>query len=112
MMAKLAGSTPLPAEPAQLPTASFQSTTTPPRTAPAAPASVAPAPAAAALLGADGDGARIAQRVTPKTAAMEQGANASTMRLHADAARQTKLERESRMAAGRAGDAAEDLSGA
>ena len=108
--ARFAGGTPLPAEPAQQPAPSL-STAPPPRTAPAAPASGAPAPAADAGVGADGDGTRLTQRVDVKTAAMEQGANASAMRLHADAALQTKLERESRIAAGRAAEAAGDSSG-
>ena len=73
--------------------------------------SEAPAPAVAAPLEADSDGSRMPQRVTLKTAAMEQDANASSLRRHADAAKQTKLERDSRMAAGRAGDGTGDLSG-
>ena len=102
MMAKLAGSGSQPAEPSQLPTAPPHATVTPPQPAPAAPTSEAPAPAVAALVEADIDGSRMPQRVTLKTAAMEQDANASSLRRHMEAAKKTKQERESRIAAGRA----------
>ena len=102
MMAKLAGSGSQPAEPSQLPTAPPQATVTPPQPAPAAPTSEAPAPAVAAPVEAGSDGNRMPQRVALKTAAMDQEANAAALRRHIVAAKQTKQERESRIAAGRA----------
>ena len=111
LRALIAGNASQPAEPSPFPTAPPQATVTPPQPAPAAPTSEAPAPAVAAPVEADSDGSRMPQRVTLKTAAMEQDANASSLRRHAEAAKQTKQERDSRMAAGRAGDGTGDLSG-
>ena len=111
MMAKLAVSGPQPAVPTQLPTTPPQAAATLPQTTPAAPTCDAAAPAATAPVEAGSDGSRIPQRMTVKTAAMEQDANASSLRRHAEAAKQTKQERDSRIAAGRAGDGTGDLSG-
>ena len=102
MMAKLAGSGSQPTETSAPPAAPPQATVTPPQPTPAAPTSEAPAPAVAAPVEADSDGSRMPQRVTLKTAAMEQDANAPSLRRHAEAAKQTKQERDSRIAAGRA----------
>ena len=111
MMAKLAVSKPQPAVPEQQPATPTRATATLPQTIPAAPTSDASAPVATAPVKAGSDGSQIPQRMPVKTAAMEQDANASSLRRHAEAAKQTKQERDSRMAAGRAGDGAGDLSG-
>ena len=73
--------------------------------------SEASTPVATTTVEAGGDGSRIPQRTTAKAAAMEQDANASSLRRHAEAAKHTKQERDSRIAAGRAGDGTGDLSG-
>ena len=102
MMAKLAGSGSQPAEPSPLPTPPSQATLTPPQPAPAAPTCEAAAPAVAAPVEDGSDGNRLPQRVALKTAAMGEEATAASLRRHMEAAKKTKQERESRIAAGRA----------
>ena len=102
MMAKLAGSGSQSAEPSPLPTLPSQATLTPPQPAPAAPTCEAAAPAVAAPVEDGSDGNRLPQRVALKTAAMGEEATAASLRRHMEAAKKTKQERESRIAAGRA----------
>ena len=111
MMARLAGIGPQPAVPTRLPATPPQAAASPPQTMPAAPTSEASASVASAPRETSSDGSRKPQRTTVKTAAMEQDANASSLRRHAEAAKQTKQERDNRLAAGRTEDGTGDLSG-